>query len=338
MKIFNIKDISKIYVGEKLENLTDYLKTDKCVIITDSTVKAFYKNKFPKFPVIEIGQSEKVKIFSTIEFITKKFLDLGVDRSYYIVGIGGGIVCDITGFIASIYMRGLPFCFVSSTLLSQVDASVGGKNGVNFLKYKNLLGTFSQPQFVICDTGMVRTLPKKEIINGYAEIIKHSLIKDKNMFITLEKTEPLSIQKKIVDDYILNSIKIKSAVVNEDEKEKGVRKILNFGHTIGHAVENFYKLDHGMAVGYGMLIESEISFKMGSISFATFNQIKNLLYRFSVVPNVKVDKNIIMENIKKDKKRIGDKIDIVLLNGIGECGIENISFTKLDVLLETMFQ
>ncbi|HSQ84884.1 MAG TPA: 3-dehydroquinate synthase family protein, partial [Desulfobacterales bacterium] len=178
---------SFIYVGETIQNLGNYIPTENVVIITDKNVKQLYENDFPPHPVITIGIGETIKNLDTARNIYEKLVAVGADRSTFIVGIGGGIVCDIAGFVASTYLRGVRFGFVSSTLLSQVDASVGGKNGVNFKDYKNMVGVFNQPEFVICDLNLLKTLPKKEILNGMAEIVKHGAIENADLFAYLEE-------------------------------------------------------------------------------------------------------------------------------------------------------
>ncbi|MGB5991778.1 MAG: 3-dehydroquinate synthase family protein, partial [Desulfobacterales bacterium] len=190
MKTFEIHGStgdSFIHVGKTLRNLEKYIPSENVVLITDKNVKQFYENDFPPHPVITIDIGEKIKNLDTVRDIYEKLVTVGADRSTFIVGIGGGIVCDIAGFVASTYLRGVRFGFVSSTLLSQVDASVGGKNGVNFKGYKNMVGVFNQPEFVICDLNLLNTLPKKEILNGMAEIVKHGAIEDASLFAYLEK-------------------------------------------------------------------------------------------------------------------------------------------------------
>ena len=223
MKTLSIEgqsNISKIHIGEKLHNLGSYLPKTKVVIITDAVVYKFYKNYFPPFPTLEIGQGEKIKTLDTVAFIYKKLIELELDRSSFLVGIGGGIVCDIVGFVATTFMRGVPFGFVSTTLLSQVDASVGGKNGVNFLAFKNMIGTFSQPDFVICDSKMLSTLNKKIFISGFAEIIKAAAIKDFQLFEFLEQNfqKALQNEKTVMNKIIFDSLIVKSDIVNIDEK------------------------------------------------------------------------------------------------------------------------
>ena len=185
METFLIKGItgnSNIYIGESLQNVEEYLPKGKTIIITDENVKNHYLSDFPDCPVITISTGESIKTLATVESIYRQLINLDVDRQTFILAIGGGIVCDIAGFVASTFQRGLRFGFVSTSLLSQVDASVGGKNGVNFDSYKNMVGVFMQPEFVICDIKLLNTLPKEEVANGFAEIVKHALIEDYSMF------------------------------------------------------------------------------------------------------------------------------------------------------------
>ena len=243
MKNINIKGItgdSTIKVGECLENVRNYIPVEKVVIITDSNVRGYYQKDFPPCEVIEIGIGEKIKTLDTVNNIYEKLLLLEADRSCFILGIGGGIVCDIAGFVASTYLRGVRFGFVSTTLLSQVDASVGGKNGVNFQGYKNMVGVFNQPEFVICDMKLLKTLPEKEVLCGLSEIVKHGAIADAELFSYLEKNheKALGLDTKVIERLVYDSVVLKSTVVNKDEKESGERRKLNFGHTLGHAIEN----------------------------------------------------------------------------------------------------
>ncbi|MBF0234970.1 MAG: 3-dehydroquinate synthase, partial [Desulfamplus sp.] len=255
--------ISEIHVGESIKNVVNYLpKGKKTVIITDENVKNYYEQDFPQgCPVITISTGEKIKTLATVEMIFRELIAFGADRSTFILGIGGGIVCDITGFAASIYMRGVEFGFVSTTLLSQVDASVGGKNGVNFDSYKNMVGVFCQPRFVVCDTSLLATLPPDEISNGFAEIVKHALIADAPMLDYIEANidKALALDREVISKLVEDSVRLKASVVQKDEKEAGERKKLNFGHTLGHALEKLNSIGHGRAVSIGMVAAASFS-------------------------------------------------------------------------------
>ena len=181
---------STLLIGESLQALSRYLPPGKTFIITDANVREAYGRLFPPAEVIEIGTGEGIKNLETVGSVYEALIRCEADRASFILGIGGGIVCDVTGYAASTYLRGLKFGFVASTLLAQVDAAVGGKNGVNFEGYKNLIGVFSQPDFVICDPVLLRTLPRKEVLSGMAEVVKHALIADADLFLYLEEKGP----------------------------------------------------------------------------------------------------------------------------------------------------
>ncbi|OQX73235.1 MAG: 3-dehydroquinate synthase, partial [Bacteroidetes bacterium 4484_276] len=210
---------SEILIGEHISNFKKHLPDGKTIVITDKNVNKLYGRYWIDLPSIVIGRGEGNKTLETAQLIINKLLELNADRSTFILGIGGGIVCDVAGFTASIFMRGLRFGFISTTLLSQVDASIGGKNGVNFKGFKNIVGVFNQPEFVICDPTVLKTLERKEISNGLAEIVKHALIADAEMFGFLEKNSNnlLDLDESVVQKLVTRSVEIKSGIVNRDE-------------------------------------------------------------------------------------------------------------------------
>lgn len=334
MKTLEIKGgsgTSIIRVGERLSNLTSYIAPKRTVIITDTQVRQYYEKIFPPCPVITVGIGEKIKTLETVASILEQLIAYEADRSVFLLGIGGGIVCDITGFVASIYLRGVKFGFVASTLLAQVDASVGGKNGVNIKGYKNMAGVFNQPEFVICDPELLKTLPEKEIKCGFAEIVKHAAIADKAMFEFLEENYrgALALDTEIIEKSVYDSVRIKASVVNRDEKEKGERRKLNFGHTLGHAIEKTAGIPHGEAVSAGMVAASELSVKKGLLSPSDAKRIKNLLANLGLPVEIPADKQKVMDALGKDKKREGDIVYFVLLKGIGNAVVEKISVKEL---------
>ena len=340
MKTFEIHGStgdSFIHVGEILQNLQNYIPSENIVFITDKNVKQFYENDFPPHPAITIDIGEKIKNLDTVRDIYEKLVAVGADRSTFIVGIGGGIVCDIAGFVASTYLRGVRFGFVSSTLLSQVDASVGGKNGVNFKDYKNMIGVFNQPEFVICDLNLLNTLPKKEILNGMAEIVKHGVIEDASLFAYLEKhsQKALSLDVDVIEKLVYDSIIIKSAIVNQDELEKGARRKLNFGHTFGHAFEKTTGVAHGEAVSAGMVVASQLCVKRGHLSVKDAERIESLLQKIGLPVRIQAEKKSVLDALKKDKKREGDRIYFVLLNEIGNAFVDQIPITELEAVIHS---
>lgn len=334
MKTYTISGVSgtsTILVGDKLQNLSAHLPAAKIIIITDGNVERYYADRFPPAPVISLAPGEASKSLATVETIYGRLLELEADRTNFIVGIGGGVVCDITGFAAATFMRGLRCGYVASSLLAQVDASVGGKNGVNFGGYKNLVGTFSQPQFVICDPLLLKTLPEKEILCGLAEVVKHALIRDADLFGYLEKNSARiqKLETDVVERMVSDSVAIKSAIVNQDEKEGGLRRLLNFGHTFGHAIEHLDRMSHGEAVSMGMAIAVDISVSKGLLSVSDADRIKQLMHRLNLPVRCDIDPAHMLAAVRKDKKREGDAVHFILLRGIGEAVVEQISLAEL---------
>lgn len=337
-KIHSVTGDSTILVGESLQNVKMYISSEQVVIITDSNVRRLYARDFPPGEIIEIGMGEKIKNLDTVKTIYGKLLELETDRSCFIVGIGGGVVCDIAGFVASTYLRGVRFGFVASTLLSQVDASVGGKNGVNFEGYKNMVGVFNQPEFVICDMKLLKTLPEKEISCGLAEVVKHAVIGDTDLFSYLEKhyKSVLQLDAEVIEKVVYDSVLLKSSIVNRDEKEKGERRKLNFGHTLGHALEKTTGAPHGEAVSAGMVVASVLSKKRGYLSAEEMERIEGLLKKFKLPTRVQLDGKRLLDAVRKDKKREGEGINFVLLHGIGKGVVEKISMKELEAVISEM--
>ena len=339
LEIHGSTGVSKILVGEDLQNLKKYIPAENMVIITDTNVRHFYQKNFPPYPIITIKTGEKIKNLDTVRYIYEKLVALESDRSTFIIGIGGGIVCDITGFVASTYLRGVKFGFVSTTLLSQVDASVGGKNGVNFQGYKNMVGVFNQPEFVICDLNLLSTLPQKEILCGLAEIVKHAAIGDAKLFKYLEEhyQKALELDTGVIEKLVYDSVLIKSAIVNRDEKEKGERRKLNFGHTFGHAIEKTTGVRHGEAVSAGMVMASELSVKKGHLQAKDAQRIKNLLRDLKLPISLQADRKTVFDALRKDKKRQGDRINFVLLEDIGKPFVDQIAIKELEDVLNDFY-
>jgi len=327
---------SKICVGEKLINLPQYLPDAKTVVITNEDVARHYQHEFPQAEIIIIGAGEGFKTLDTAARIYDRLISLEADRSVFLVGIGGGIICDLTGFVASTYLRGVRFGYVPTSLLAQVDASVGGKTGVNFSGYKNMVGVFNQPEFVICDPQTLMSLPAEEHANGFAEIVKHAAIADSGYFDYLEKETESGIELSldVLEKIIYESVSIKAAIVNRDETEKGERRKLNFGHTFGHAVEKTTGIPHGKAVSIGMVVAAELSSARGMISGKDVDRIAALLSRFNLPTKMEGNKDMVLDAMAKDKKREGDHIHFVLLAAIGKAVIEQISLEELKDILK----
>ena len=322
---------SQILIGESFRNFKKYLPTEQVVVITDTNVNRLYGKYFADYPIIEIGLGEKSKTLATISDIIGRMLELKIDRKGFVLAVGGGIVTDVAGFAASIYQRGIAFGFVSGTLLSQVDASVGGKNGVNFEGFKNMVGTFNQPRFVICDPLILNTLQPQQLNCGFAEIVKHTLIADRQMFEYLENNaaRALAREPEVIEALVENSVNIKSAIVNRDEKEHGERRKLNLGHTYGHAAEKVLGVSHGEAVSLGLVVAARLSVKRGLLSQPDADRIVSLLQSLNLPTVITGDKQAIYNALELDKKREGTQINFVLMRGIGDVVIEKIDINEL---------
>lgn len=313
---------SSLYLFESFDNLPAYFKGRNTVIVTDETVKSLYESHFPDVPIITLKEGEQNKNLSSVEYLYAKFLEHKVDRSSLIVAVGGGIVCDIAGFAAATYMRGIAYGCVPTTLLAQVDASIGGKNGVNFNSLKNIVGTFRQPEFVVIDPAFLGTLSPRHMRNGLMEVVKHAIIFDAELFDYIEDNSEFATKTSSApfSHLLERAIAVKIAVVAQDEKENGLRKILNFGHTIGHAIEATHTtVLHGEAVGIGMIYATEMAFQRDLVSQQEFDRIRNVILSFGRLPRVNLTK--LSTVLFADKKKRGKRIDFVLPDGIGKAKI-----------------
>ena len=318
---------SEILIGENWESVTGMLPQKGVVIITDNNIKSQYGKRFPKVPVFSVLPGENSKKLAVIESLAEKLLDAGIDRSGFLLAIGGGVVCDIGGFLASIYMRGIRCGYVSTSLLSQVDASTGGKNGVNLGSTKNMLGNIRQPEFVICDPAMLVTLPGQEYLSGLAELIKTAVIGDKDLFELIERSYNGIMERDsgLLTGLISRSVKFKAKIVSEDEKETGLRRILNFGHTYGHAIEMQMSVKHGFAVATGVELATAFSFEKGYIGIDERTRITDLLKRFRLLADHRIPDDMIEQLILHDKKKSGTDINFVFTEGIGKAAIKKIA-------------
>jgi 3-dehydroquinate synthase len=329
---------SSVLIGKNIENLSNYLNSDKIFILTNSNIADLYSDFFPKKAVVIIMPAgEQNKNMNTVIETIRQLITAGADRTSVIVGFGGGIVCDMAGFIASIYMRGVKFGFVPTTLMAQVDASVGGKNGVNFDGYKNIAGVFNQPDFVLCDFKTLKTLPKRELKAGMAEVIKCCLIADEGMLSYIENNIDaiLNCDKDKIYVIVSKCVEIKVNIIEIDEKESGERKKLNLGHTFGHAIEKHsHDILHGEAVSTGLVIAAKISELLNLITNEDFIRIKNILNKTDLPVSTDISPTDLLEAIGKDKKRENNSVHFVLNKGIGNSEIREFSFDELAVLLE----
>jgi 3-dehydroquinate synthase len=323
---------SDIFFDSSFSHLKKLADQRSTVLITDQNVYDAHAIKFKGWNSIVLKAGEEFKVQATIDAIINELIRLEADRSFTIVGVGGGVITDISGYVASIYMRGLRFGFVPTSLLGMIDASIGGKNGIDVGAYKNLAGTTRQPSFILYDTSFLKTLPLAEWENGFAEVVKHAAIKNAALFRLLEKSELKDFQgdKSLLKSLIRTNAMIKLAIVKKDEFEKGERRLLNFGHTLGHALENQYELSHGQAVSLGMSFAATISEKL--TGFRQAEKLKDLLSRYGLPVAASFNKNKVWDVLKMDKKRQRKELHFVLLRQIGQAVIEPISLTRLEKL------
>ena len=329
-KSYNIKIGSKII---NYSNLEKFVSNKEVLLIHDSAISGALIIKFKKMineetlklESIKINANEQNKSQETLSKIHSTLIENKFSRDCLIIGIGGGIVCDISGFAAATYQRGVDFFLIPTTLLSQVDASVGGKTAINHPKGKNMIGAFHQPLGVLADLAFLSTLPKREISCGLSEMIKHGLIRDISYFSWLEENveQIIELNSEVTEEAISRSIEIKAEIVREDEKEKNIRALLNFGHTFGHALEligDFKNYNHGEAVAIGMIMALEMSVRIGNITQQDCERVKQLLNRAKI--DTKIRKTInsldLYECMLGDKKKRGNVLNLVVLENLGQ--------------------
>ena len=303
------------------------------VIITDEHISRLYGRFFKGIKTIVLPPGESNKDLHNIAAMARQLLEMEATRKTLIIGVGGGVITDIVGFIASVYMRGVKFGFVPTTLLGMVDAAIGGKNGVNVGMNKNIIGTITQPAFILYDTTFLNSLPDDEWSNGFAEIIKYACIFDKELFEELSKNSISYYQDQndpALEQLIERCATLKNKTVVADEKETGNRKLLNFGHTAAHAIENMYELPHGKAVGIGMVIACMISEKVTGLDKQVTERVKTLLSQYHLPVRMNIDAKKAMEILRMDKKRNDETIDYILLEKIGTAAIRALPLTVIE--------
>jgi len=320
------------YFDADFAGIKDLMQDAWTVIITDENLYNLHAEKLAGYRVIQIAAGEEYKNQFTVDSIIEELLLMGANKNTFLIGLGGGVVTDITGYVAAVYMRGVKFGFVPTSILAMVDAAIGGKNGIDVGVYKNMIGTILQPEFIFYDYSFLKTLPVKEWVNGFAEIIKHACIKDELLFKVLEKYSLHEYQadSTLIADLIERNVDIKTAVVINDEFETGDRRLLNFGHTIGHAIENLHGIPHGHAVSIGMVAACNLSVQLNNFHADDAAKIVRLLARYHLPVDVETDHAKVFEVLKMDKKRTGDGVQFILLNTIGKAEIKYISLLDLE--------
>ena len=292
--------------------------------------------------VLFLPPGEKHKTMASVDRLLREMMRAGADRGSLLIAFGGGIVGDVGGFVSAIFMRGIPYVQVPTTFLAQVDSSVGGKTGVNLPEGKNLVGSFHQPRAVFADIGVLGTLPDRELRAGLMESVKAGIIRDRALVRYMEENAPLILGRdaKALEKVIAASIRMKAGVVNIDERESGLRMILNLGHTVGHAIEQAtaYKvLLHGEAVAWGMIAALHLGAQRGTISRSQFERLQNLVYRYGPLPALKLRAAKVIAATSGDKKNVGGLRRFVLPLGIGDAGVvEDVSLAELEAAVGYM--
>ncbi|MEJ7627007.1 MAG: 3-dehydroquinate synthase [Ferruginibacter sp.] len=335
--IFSSKKVECIF-DARFNEIEAYSKKEKIILLTDDNIYEHYKEKFIGYAVIKIRPGEENKNQQTVDQVIKQLLEMEADKTSLLIGIGGGVITDLAGYAASIFKRGIRLGMVPTSILSMVDAAIGGKNGINTGVYKNMVGTVYQPEFILYDYSFLDTLPVKEWINGFAEIIKHACIKDKLLFTMLEKYTMHQIQadRTLIADLVEKNVAIKMDIVTTDEYEKADRKLLNFGHTIGHAIENLHGLPHGHAVSIGMVAACNLSEKMNGFSFQEAQRVVKLLAHYHLPVDIETDHEKVFSVLKMDKKREDENMHFVFLNHIGEAEAKKVAMKYLHETLKSI--
>ncbi len=331
-----LNDYLKSQAYSKYFILTDDIVKDHCLLHLVKKVKVLQQAD-----VLLIANGEENKTIETCINLWKELTDSEADRKSLLVNIGGGVISDMGGFVASTYKRGIDFINIPTTLLSMADASVGGKTGIDFGSYKNHIGTFTQPKGVFIYPGFLKTLDDRQLINGFAEVIKSALIADAGLWKKITGLKSLHPAK--LNDLIHQSVQIKNSIVKKDPQEKNVRKALNFGHTIGHAVESLYltkkgkQLLHGEAIAIGMICEAYLSYTKKLLGEKQLKEIIELILAY--FPQVKLAEKeflVLMALMQHDKKNENGKTRFTLLKGIGKFKI-NAEFTSFEILESLTF-
>lgn len=337
-------DASVIYhikLTDSFQNLSAELKSlgyqadQKICIVSDTNVAKLYMEKvaailkedFPSVFCYEFLAGEASKNTDTVNGVYEFLIQNRFDRHDLLIALGGGVVGDLTGFTAATYLRGIDFIQVPTSLLSQVDSSIGGKTGVDFMQYKNMVGAFYQPKLVYMNLNVLKTLPREQLISGFGEILKHGLIKNNAYFLWMKEheNEILDLEYEALEEMVYQSCLIKRDVVERDPKEKGERALLNFGHTIGHAVEKLsdFGLSHGVCVGLGMAAASYISYRQGNLTKEQLSFIEETLKHFGLqIRTSGQNPEGVLKTTKLDKKMVGNQIKFILLKTPGDAYIE----------------
>ncbi len=342
-----------IYFSTGIQNtlvrvIRKHFKATRFIVVTNPTLDKLYGKALRselqglgKIEWIRIPDGERYKTLQTTESIYQKLTRLKADRHTPLIAFGGGVIGDVAGFAAATYLRGIPLIQIPTTLLAQVDSSVGGKTGVDLPQGKNLVGSFYQPHLVFIDVSLLKTLPRREILCGTAEVIKYGAIQDPKLFTLLEKSidDFLKLDLNLVEKIVRTCVKIKAGIVEKDEKETlGLRMFLNFGHTLGHAIETlsgYRRFSHGAGVAMGMSFAAKLSVALGLTDQKTMGRLEILIERAGLAnPLPEFSRNAYLEVMSRDKKAKAGKIQYVLLKKIGQVQAISLELEQIGALLE----
>ena len=317
-----VNDRSTVLFGRAEELLPQLTAGARTVFVTDTAVAACHRELFRAAEPLTVGRGEESKTLGAAAALYDGLIARGADRTSLVVGIGGGIVTDMAGFAAATYMRGVRFGFVPTTLLAQVDASVGGKNGVNVGGYKNMVGTFAQPEFVVCDVGLLHTLPEREFRAGLAEALKAGIIADAELFRLLETSgfDALRRDDALTEEVVRRALRVKADIVARDECEHGDRRLLNLGHTMAHAIEKCSReMNHGEAVAVGTVMAARAAAGLGMMSREDCGRVCRAVTSLGFRTELPVGMEALFDAVAKDKKSAGDMLHLVLPTSVGSC-------------------
>ncbi len=336
-KVFEIAGQNSVFAGRAETLLPELLASaGRVVVITDSEAERAAGGLIAPWPRLRIGRGEGIKNLETVAALYSGLLAMGADRETFILGVGGGIVTDVAGFVASTWMRGVRFGFVPTTLLAQVDASVGGKNGVNVGGFKNMAGTFTQPEFTILDASLLDTLPDREFRAGLAETIKAAVIGDPRLFGLLERSDFATLRREhaLMEEIVTRAVAVKAAIVSRDEREAGQRRLLNLGHTVAHAIERCTPTrNHGEAVAVGLAAVARAAVRVCGLEAAEADRIVALLGRYGFDLTLPVGRDALLEAMRHDKKAAADILRAVYPTAIGRCTVRTMPLAEFEASL-----
>lgn len=323
------------YFNGSFAHIDQWAPIHQCIFITDENIASAHSAAFANKRTIVLKAGESSKQQQIIDYIINELIEKEADRDTWLIGVGGGVITDITGYVGAIYMRGLKTGLVPTSLLGMVDAAIGGKNGIDIGPYKNLVGSIKQPEFILFDSHWLTTLPSQEWSNGFAEIIKHACIRDVNMIEELlqHSIDWYQHHPKELATLIEKNVRLKWSIVASDPWEQNERRLLNFGHTIGHAIENTYHLSHGEAIAIGMMYAAKLSAAMSGLKERSIQMLEKALDQYQLPTQATIDWKKIVPMIQLDKKREGENIRFILLEEMGKGKVQEILLDTLQTLL-----